>query len=67
MIKQVATLLGIIGALLMASNAGLNMLAYILLTASSSLFVWQFWKEKSLVMMNAVYILISLWGVISYA
>jgi len=64
--KKLATALGIFGALLLASNSGLTLLAYSIMLVSSSIFIAQFWNtEREVVILNAAFGAINIFGIIA--
>ena len=64
--KKLATALGIMGALLLASNLGLTIVSYSVMLCSSAIFIAQFWNsEREVVVLNAAFGAINIFGIIA--
>ena len=68
-LKWIATLFGVVGAILVALNNGHQFLGFVFFTISSSSWVYlgAKMKENSLVLLNIVFTVIDIIGLFSYA
>ena len=65
--KGVATCLSLVGACLLAANLGVVAIAYVVMMASSLMFITLFWgKEWEIVALNVGFCVINLIGVMRW-